>query len=133
MAKGNKEKLKAMKLMDGKAAPDATPTRNPLDNFKSIDELLGVKPSNPFKANTAKEFESQLAEMNLADMQCLAPRVGLIPIHDKPLLKKRLMDEFRKDYRKRIGYNEAEIMSTADKPLSEDASARAMKILKEGR
>lgn len=131
MAKGNVNKLKKMKLMDGKAAPESN---SALDNFKSIDEMLGLKPTNPFKAHTVEEFEKKLnSEMNLADMQELAPRVGLIPIHDKTLLKKRLLDEFKKDHRKRIGYNEAEILASADKPLSEDSTAKAMRILKEGK
>jgi len=131
MAKGNTKKLKEMKFMDGKAAPDAA-VNSPIDNFRSIDEILGIKHQSPFKANTLPDFEKQLDEMNLADMQAMAPRAGLTPIHDRTLLRKRLVDEFKKDYRKKHGYNVAEIMASGGEPLSEDASAVARRILKEG-
>ena len=131
MAKGNTKKLKEMKFTDGKAAPDAA-VNSPIDNFRSIDEILGIKHQSPFKANTLPDFEKQLDEMNLADMQAMAPRAGLTPIHDRTLLRKRLVDEFKKDYRKKHGYNVAEIMASGGEPLSEDASAVARRILKEG-
>lgn len=133
MAKGNVKKLKEMKMMDGKAAPDAS--INPrLDKFRSIDEMMGLKHQSPFKANTVEEFEKQLdSEMNLADMQALAPRVGLIPIHDRTLLKKRLLDEFKKDYRKKVGYDVTEIIAQGESPLSDDAKSKARRVLGEGK
>lgn len=121
-----KTKLEDLKWLDGKAAPDANA------NIKSIDDIIGVTLANPFKAKTIEEFEKKIdTEMNLADMQALASKVGLLPIADRPLLKKRLLDEFRKDSRKRTPYNVKTIQ--AKEGLNLEMSARAKKILGEGR
>ncbi len=102
-------------------------------NIKTIDEILGVKPTSPFKANSIAEFEAQINnEMNLADMQAMAPVVGLIPIHDRNLLKKRLIDEFKKDLRKRTPYSISNAVSPTDN-LDMDSIQAATRILKEGR
>lgn len=128
MAKGmtKTDKLKQMKLVDGKAAPDV------FTNIRTIDEIMGTTPAGAFKATSLAAFERQIeSDMNLADMQSLATRVGLLPIHDRNLLKKRLVDEFKKDLRKRTPYELSNAVGQTDN-LDMDASDRAMKILKEG-
>lgn len=126
MAKGNAKKLKELKLMDGKAGPDA------YANIKTIDDILGTKPTGPFKAKTLAEFEKQLdKEMNLADMQALAPRVGLLPIADRPLLRKRLIDEFKKNQARLVGYAHVDAVQPGQN-LNYERSDRAKAVLKEG-
>ncbi len=129
MAKGTKiQKLKEMKFVDGKTVgPDV------YQNIKTIDEILGTTPSGPFKAISLAEFEKQVdQEMNLADMQALASRVGLLPIHDRPLLKKRLVDEFKKDLRRKTPYELTSSVGQMD-DLDHEVGDKARKILKEGR
>lgn len=128
MAKGTTkaQKLKEMKLVDGKSAPDV------YTNVKTIDEILGTTPSGPFKAVSLAQFEKQVdEEMNLADMQALASRVGLLPIHDRPLLKKRLVDEFKKDLRKKTPYDVSSAAGQSDN-LDYNVGDKARRILKEG-
>lgn len=129
MAKGKvtkASKLKSLNLMDGKAAPTDT-----IDDIRTIDEILGTKPQGPFKAKTLAEFEKQLdTEMNLADMQALAPRVGLIPVADRTLLRKRLVDEFKKNLARVRGVPAEEIMR--DISPREDLYEKAARILKQG-
>ena len=121
-----KEKLKDLRWIDGMAAPDANA------NVKTIDDIIGVTLANPFKAKTIEEFEKRIdSEMNLADMQALASKVGLLPISDRPLLKKRLLDEFKKDLRKRTPYNQK--MVQPKEGLNIERSARAKRILGEGK
>jgi hypothetical protein len=125
MAKGKTTKLKEMKLMDGKAAPDV------FESIKTIDDILGTKPQGPFKAKSLAEFEKQLdTEMNLADMQALAPRVGLIPIADRPLLRKRLIDEFKKNQARLRGINPDAVIP--DTTVKESLGGKIAKTLREG-
>jgi len=129
MAKGKKtqvEKLKAMKLTDGKSGPDA------MVNMRSIDEILGTKTLNPYKANSVAEFEGIIKDMNLADMQSLATRVGLLPVADRIMLKKRLLDEFKKDLRKRLPYEGVSSVEINEN-LNPKLVDRAKRILGEGR
>ena len=117
-------KLKSFKVMDGKSAPDT------IDDIRTIDDILGTKPQGPFKAKTLEEFEKQLdSEMNLADMQALAPRVGLIPVADRTLLRKRLVDEFKK-FQSRLRGVPDDIMR--DVSPREDLYEKAARILKQG-
>jgi hypothetical protein len=60
-----------------------------------LEKILGVQEVNPFKTTDSSIFEDRLAEMNYADMQALAMRVGLSPYLQKPHLKKALFKEFR--------------------------------------
>ncbi len=132
MAKGKpaarKETLKSMKIVDGQrhAVPDVD------SNIRTIDEIMGVTTSGPFKANSLAEFETQIADMNLADMQALATRIGLLPVHDRVVLKQRLLGEYKKDRVKKMPYD----ISSAVGPgqgLKQDVSDRAKRILNEGR
>lgn len=62
----------------------------------SIEEVLGVTASNPFKTANLEDFQEKLNQMHLADMQALAVKAGLLPVHDRKLMKERLTREFRK-------------------------------------
>ncbi len=131
MAKGTKTatKLKSLKMIDGKVEPDS----RTFANIKTIDEAMGIKPQGAFKATSLAQFEQQIdKEMNLADMQQLASRVGLIPLHDRPLLKKRLIDEFKKDLKKKTGYGFIDSVAPMGN-LKEEMSDKAQAILKQGR
>lgn len=65
------------------------------DKIVELEKILGVQEVNPFKTTNVEVFEARLAEMNHADMQALALRVGLSPYLQRPQLKKALLKEFR--------------------------------------
>ena len=118
--------VKKYDWLDGKAAPD------PQTNIRTIDDIIGVSKANPFRVGSIEEFERKIdSEMNLADMQALASRVGLLPISDRPLLKKRLLEEYKRDFRKRTPYNLNPIQ--VNEGLNHKLDARAKKILGEGK
>lgn len=83
MAKG---KLKNKKFVDGVSFETSQ---------ASIDEILKDNESNPFKTLSLEEFEDNLKNMNMADMQVLATKVDLLPVADRRLLKERLKKQFR--------------------------------------
>jgi hypothetical protein len=60
-----------------------------------LEKILGVQEVNPFKTTDPQVFEDRLAEMNYAEMQSLAMRVGLSPYLQKPQLKKALAKQCR--------------------------------------
>lgn len=60
-----------------------------------LEKILGVQEVNPFKTTDPEIFEDRLADMNYAEMQSLAMRVGLSPYLQKPQLKKALAKQFR--------------------------------------
>ena len=60
-----------------------------------LEKILGVQEVNPFKTTDPQVFEDRLADMNYAEMQALAMRVGLSPYLQKPQLKKALTKEFK--------------------------------------
>lgn len=65
------------------------------DKVLKLEKILGVQEVNPFKTTDPQVFEDRLAEMNYAEMQALAMRVGLSPYLQKPQLKKALAKQFR--------------------------------------
>ena len=72
------------------------------------------------------EYERQIDEMNMSDMQTHASRVGIIPIDNRSTLRDRLLREFRKhvaNYRKPIHHPTP----------PEEVDAQTLKILSEGR
>jgi len=65
------------------------------DKILELEKILGVQEVNPFKTTELSIFEDRLAEMNYAEMQSLAMRVGVSPYIQRPNLKKALLKEFR--------------------------------------
>lgn len=65
------------------------------EKLLKLEKILGVQEVNPFKTTDLQVFEDRLAEMNYAEMQALAMRVGLSPYLQKPQLKKALVKECR--------------------------------------
>lgn len=63
--------------------------------MRELEGVLGVRSVNPFGTNELEIFIEDLNNMSNADMQSLAGRVGLSPTHERPLLKKILIKEFK--------------------------------------
>lgn len=91
----------------------------------SLDQIWGDTGISKFKTLDRDEYESQLSDMNKSDLQTHATKVGLVPIDDTKMLKKRLVKEFDKHV---SSYKTPKNANTKEK-LSKDA----LKILGEGK
>ena len=92
----------------------------------SLDQVWGEDGSSTYGTMNAAEYERQIDEMNMSDMQTHASRVGIIPIDNRSTLRDRLLREFRKhvaNYRKPIHHPTP----------PEEVDAQTLKILSEGR
>jgi len=97
----------------------------------SLDDLLGEKTVNPFGTTSEAEFQEQLDEMNLQDMEVLGTKVDLRPVHDRRIMKERLTKAFRVE----IGKLNKPSLSAKNKnrPLSARRQSLAEEILSEGK
>ena len=81
-------KISKMHVLDGKAEENK--------GVKDLETILNPKGSyNPFKANSEKEFESNMIDMTLPDLQSLAVETGVFPSGNRTTLKNKLKKEFR--------------------------------------
>ena len=62
----------------------------------SLDQIWGDTGVSKFGTLDETEYQSKLEEMNKSDLQTHATKVGLVPVDDVNLLKKRLSKEFTK-------------------------------------
>jgi hypothetical protein len=101
---------------------------SPLSKCHTIDELLGETVSSPFKQSNLEDFEKSLAMMNLQEMTELGTKVDIMPIHDRRIMKDRLVRRFK----------QLTVPKPLSKPvlavsLSKENEALVKKILSEGR
>lgn len=88
-AKAKKSKLDSLTQVNGKDEQ--------IQRAKELEELVGMKTINPYGTTIASEFDNQLNDMSLVDLQELAVRVGVFPSGNKTTLKSKLQKGFR-DY-----------------------------------
>ena len=91
----------------------------------SLDDILKENLSI-YTARSTEDYQSQLAEFNMSDLQAHAYKIGLVPTSDRKLLTERLVHEFMK-WNSRFGSNVA-----TGNTLENDISNKAKKILREG-
>ena len=92
----------------------------------SLAQVWGEDGSSTYGTMNDAEYERQIDQMNMSDMQTHASRVGIIPIDNRSTLSDRLLREFRKhvaNYRKPIHHPTP----------PEEIDAQTLKILSEGR
>ena len=96
-----------------------------------LENVLGVDSINPFGTNELDIFEDKMKEMNHADLQNLAYKVGVNPFRGGSALKSMLVREF-KDYNRN---NMRNIMPEASQTIRLDPNnpqhAKTIKILGE--
>ena len=92
----------------------------------SLDEILKENLS-VYSAQSSEEYRSQLAEMNMTDLQAHAYKIGLVPTEDRRLLTDRLVHEYMKWSSM---YGSSTIAGNVQTVGQLDA--RALKILREG-
>ena len=92
----------------------------------TLDQIWGDDGLNVYGTMVEDQYETQIDEMNMSDMQTHASRVGIIPIDNRSTLRERLLRDFRKH------------VSSYKKPTHQTQSPRdvnpeTIKILSEGR
>lgn len=92
---------------------------------RTLNQVWGDDGLWKYSTMNADEYNVQLDEMNKSDLQAHAQSVGLIPIDDVVLLRKRLKNEFKSHISK---------YQNVDQPKQTTSiSKEARNILKEGR
>ncbi len=127
MAKGKTNTVAKKKIIQGVAADKTNPNL-------SLDEMLGDKVNNPFRTVNLQVFEKSLATMDLLDMMELATKAELRPVHDRRIMKERLLKQFKA---KVVGLKHQSIprdsLKNKNKPLSKKRSSAVDRIMREGR
>ena len=91
VAKKPASKEKKIQYTDGKAAQADEKQR-----VRDLEDLLNpASKYNPFKASTEEEFEGNMGDMTIPELQSLAVEVGVFPSGNRTTLKNKLKKEFR--------------------------------------
>ena len=98
-----------------------------------LDQLMGERINNPFPTTSEAEFEKLLEEMDLLDMEELGTKVYLRPVHDRRVMKQRLIKEFKVTMAKVRHAAMAEAQTNKNKPLPTKRQKTTDSILREGR
>ena len=91
----------------------------------SLDQVWGDTGVSKFGTLDEEEYESSLSSMNKSDLQTHATKVGLVPIDDANMLRKRLLREFNRHI--------SSFRTPKQTQGVKKMSAKAVKILKEGK
>ena len=70
------------------------------EDCASLEDLLNPNyGGNPFKTSNEEEFDKNIGDMTLPEMQSLAVELGVFPSGNKSTLKNKLKKEFSKKYK----------------------------------
>ena len=109
-----------------KASKKIIQTHGKIENSKpsTLDQVWGDAGLSRYGTMKLNEYKDQLKKMNRTDIQSHATKLGVVPVENREMLEKRLTKEFEKHT---SSYNRP------DSPKPKDASAKALRILSEGR
>ena len=124
-AKKNKKNLDSMKVADGKQA-----LTKDVNEIKDLEELLGVKQTNPFRTTSGEVLKERMDEMTLTDLQSMAVQVGILPSGNKLSLKTKITKAFKSHAGAGAGYNIGWQRPLVDP--SSQAAADILRISREG-
>ena len=116
-----KDKVENLQVADGK---------NDIEKIKNLEDLLGVKQTNPFGTTNKEVLEERMHEMTLTDLQTFAIKIGILPSGNKLSLKNKILRSFKSHAGAGSGYNIGYNQPLVD-PLSKTAE-EILKISKEG-
>lgn len=118
------KKVEDLKVADGQDSMASS-----IEEVKNLEDLLGVKQSNPFRTTSGKVLEERMQEMTLTDLQALAINVGILPSGNKLSLKNKIRKAFKSHGGAGAGYNIGYQKPIVDP--SSDAAAEILKISRE--
>jgi len=67
-----------------------------LKKVADLEEVLGIKTTNPFGTNEPEIFEKSMAESTVSDLQNLCTKVGVFPDSSRARMKQKLREEFKR-------------------------------------
>lgn len=86
-----KSELDNLTLADGKVSnvdPD-------IEKVKKLEEILGIKKSNPFGTSNIEVFKEKLKEMTLIDLQHMCEKIGIFASGSRQDIRDKLLREFK--------------------------------------
>ena len=92
----------------------------------TLDQIWGDDGSSVYGTMEETNYQGEIDDMNLSDLQAHASRVGIIPIDNRQTLRERLLREFRKHV---SAYKKPKSPSVPELHLNKEV----MGILSEGR
>jgi hypothetical protein len=109
MAAKKKVKRKATAKSKGPATSKKKPSLEDIQNFTTgkiddetlkkvaeLEDVLGIKTTNPFGTNEPEIFEKNMAESTVSDLQNLCTKVGVFPDSSRSRMKQKLREEFKR-------------------------------------
>jgi hypothetical protein len=111
-----KDKVENLQVADGK---------NDIEKIKNLEDLLGVKQTNPFGTTNKEVLEERMHEMTLTDLQTFAIKIGILPSGNKLSLKNKILRSFKSHAGAGSGYNIG-----YNQPIVDPSSKTAEEILK---
>ena len=85
-----KSDLDNLILADGKKIEDPDITK-----IKEMEEILGIKKSNPFGTSNLEIFKEKLTEMTLIYLQRMCEKIGIFASGSRQDIKEKLIREFK--------------------------------------
>lgn len=85
-----KSDLDTLILADGKKQEDPD-----IVKIKEMEEILGIKKSNPFGTSNLDIFKEKLSEMTLIDLQRMCEKIGIFASGSRQDIKEKLIREFK--------------------------------------
>ena len=114
--KGSENLLDNLRVADGKTD---------IEKIKSLEGLLGVQQTNPFRTTSEAILQERMREMTLTDLQSFAVRLGMMPSGNKLSLKTKITRAFKSHPGAGAAYNIA-----FQRPLVDPSSKEAEDILR---
>jgi hypothetical protein len=119
-------KLKQAHAVHGKLEPEEVTAKK---TYRTLDQIFGDTGLSKYQTLDSGEYESQLKEMNLSDLQNHASKLGIFPNDNRDRLTKNLLREFSLYASQYINKDNKATNSSNSKPIS----SAVKKILSEGR
>ena len=85
-----KSELDSINLADGKVHVDPD-----IEKVKQLEEILGIRKSNPFGTSNIDIFREKLSEMTIVDMQHMCEKIGIFASGSRQQIKEKLLREFK--------------------------------------
>lgn len=85
-----KSELDNLTLADGKVHVDPD-----IEKVKQLEEILGIKKSNPFGTSNIDIFREKLSEMTIVDMQHMCEKIGIFASGSRQEIREKLLREFK--------------------------------------
>jgi hypothetical protein len=124
MAKSKQTNKKITDQVHGKDESPRDEVQARIKLQKDLNEIMGIKKSNPYKVNSEKELNEALSSMNLSDMREMAVSAGIFPSGNRTVLKKKLEKGFSE-------YSRGGSQDVKTIPMNNSARAPDSKLQKE--